>query len=136
MQYEFQCRECSEEWVEEYKLEKCPRGGLRCPVCDSEDTFRCVTTSGAVIFKGAGWSPDGYYKNMAYDAHKAQGKSVTLYDRKEDILRDMRGEAGVQEKRKLLKQNEAAKRHLGPDSALTQEEADKKIKAAVERVKV
>lgn len=95
--------------------------------------FRNVTTAGAVHFKGAGWSPDGYYKNQAYDAHKNSGKSVKLYDRKEDIDRDLRGEAEAAEKGRLLKVDQAAKRHLSPDAALTQEEADVKIKAAGEK---
>jgi hypothetical protein len=45
----------------------------------------------------------------------------------------MRGEAMVHERQRLKKVDAAAKRHLGPDSALTQKEADRKIQAAGEK---
>ena len=107
-----------------------------CPECEGDDVYRCVTDSGAVHFKGGGWSPDGYYRYNTYDVHEKQGKKITLYDRKEDIEREMKGEVAEKEKRKLKRINEAAKRHLGPDAAVTQKEADRKIKEAVDKVKV
>ena len=133
--YRHTCRACESDWDEEYCLELCNRymrhgENMVCPQCTSQDTYRNVTTSGVVDFKGAGWSSDGYYKNGAYDHHVAQGKSVKLYDRKEDIDRDMRGEAEQAEKARLKKVDEAARRHLSPDAGLTQDEADQKIKAA------
>jgi hypothetical protein len=135
--YRHTCRDCELDWDEEYSLEEYDdyqaRGvDLGCPDCKGSNTYRNVTTSGAVIFKqgGVGWADNGYYNYSAYDAHKAQGKSVKLYDRKEDIDRDIRGEAELAEKARLKKVNEAAKRHLSPDAALTQTEADAKIKAA------
>lgn len=129
--YEHTCRTCSIEWEEDYGVNDDPP--TDCPECGSTDVYRNVTTSGAVHFKGAGWSPDGYYKNGAYDKHKAEGKSVKLYDRKEDIDRDMRGEAEQAEKQRLLKVDRAARKHMSPDAGLTQAEADVKIKAAGEK---
>lgn len=139
--YEHNCRQCNIEWEEEYSLDvfeayRIAGKNLACPKCKSRNTYRSVTTSGAVHFKGAGWSPDGYYKNQAYDTHKAEGKSVQLYDRKEDIERDLKGEAAVREKGKLKKEDAAARRHLSPDAGLTQDEADKRIQAAVDKVVV
>jgi len=136
--YRHSCRDCDVEWDEQYSVGECSRlmeagENLACPECESTDTYRQVTDSGAVHFKGAGWSPDGYYKNGAYDTHKEQGKSVKLYDRKEDIDRDMRGEAELAERARLKRVDEAARRHIGPDAGLTQSEADTKIKAAGEK---
>jgi putative FmdB family regulatory protein len=129
--YRHTCRACELDWDEEYSIHADVPAD--CPDCGSDDLYRNVTTAGAIHFKGGGWSPDGYYKNHAYDSHVAEGKSVKLYDRKEDIDRDMRGEAMVRERRRLKAVDTAAKRHLGPDSALTQKEADVKIKAAGEK---
>jgi putative FmdB family regulatory protein len=129
--YRHTCRSCETDWDEEYSIHDDPP--RQCPVCEDYDVYRNVTTSGAVHFKGAGWSPDGYYKNGAYDSHVAEGKSVKLYDRKEDIDRDMRGEAEASEKKRLLKVDRAARRHMSPDAGLTQAEADVKIKDAGEK---
>ena len=129
--YEHTCRACKIEWEEDYGITDDPPAD--CPECGSDDIYRNVTTAGAVHFKGSGWSPDGYYKNGAYDIHKAQGKSVQLYDRKEDIDRDMRGEAEAAEKGRLKKVDAAARKTLGPDSGLSQAEADVKIKDAGQR---
>ena len=126
--YEHTCRHCEIEWEEDYGIDE-PVPTF-CPECHSEDIYRNVTTSGAVHFKGGGWSPDGYYTNGAYDKHVAEGKSVKLYDRKEDIDRDMRGEAEAAEKQSLKKVDAAARRHMGPDAGISQAEADVKIKAA------
>ena len=103
--------------------------------CESEDTYRCVTDSGAIHFKGAGWSPDGYYKNQAYDQLQREGKKVTLYDRREDLQRVMKGEKAEAMKKRLKREDELAKRYMGPDAAMSQEKADKRIKAAVDKVK-
>ena len=128
--YRHTCRACEIDWDEEYSVHDDPP--TTCPVCGSEDMYRNVTTSGCVVFKGGGvgWADTGYYNYNAYDKHKAEGKSVKLYDRKEDIDRDMRGEAEQAEKARLKKVDAAARRHLSPDAGLTQVEADKKIKAA------
>jgi putative FmdB family regulatory protein len=126
--YRHTCRACEIDWDEIYSIHDEPP--TECPECGSDDVYRNVTTSGAVHFKGSGWSPDGYYNYNAYDKHKAEGKSVKLYDRKEDLDRDMRGEAEHHEKQRLLKVDRAARRHMSPDAGLTQAEADKKIKAA------
>lgn len=135
--YRHTCRTCKLEWDEEYSLEtydwyKENNLNVSCPECEGADTYRQVTTSGCVVFKGGGvgWADTGYYNYEAYDKHKAEGKSVKLYERKEDIDRDMRGEAELAEKARLKKVDAAARRHMSPDAGLTQVEADKKIKAA------
>jgi predicted nucleic acid-binding Zn ribbon protein len=135
--YRHTCRDCELDWDEDYSLAEFDdykaRGvSLSCPDCKSVDTYRNVTTSKCVIFKGGGvgWCDDGYYNYGAYDKHKAEGKSVKLYDRKEDIDREMRGEAELAEKNRLKKVDAAARRHMSPDAGLTQAEADVKIKAA------
>ena len=135
--YQHTCRTCELDWEEEYTVETCSAlmdsgRNLSCPKCAGEDTYRNVTTSGAVIFApgGVGWADNGYYQFGAYDAHKAQGKSVKRYDRKEDLDRDIRGEAEQAELSRLKKVDEAARRNLSPDAGLTQPEAEKKIKAA------
>ena len=123
--YEHECRACGLNWLEEYGIHDDPPD--TCPECESADVYRCVTTSGAVHFKGAGWSPEGYSKTKPLEKYKGRLK---LYDRKEDLKREMRGEAEAVELAKLKRQNEAAKRHLGPDAAVTQAEADRKIRKA------
>ena len=100
IQYEFKCRDCGYEWLEEYTAEDCPRGGLQCFDCGGKDTYRCVTTAAAVHFKGPGWSPDGYNKQKPLEKW---GKRLTLYDRKEDRDRVLRGEAEQNELQKLNK---------------------------------
>jgi hypothetical protein len=99
-----------------------------CPECESTDVYRHVTTSGAVIFKGGGWSPQGYSKETAYE--KYGKKQIKLYDRKEDLDRDMRGEAEQNELKKLKHEDRAAKKVLGPDAGVTQHEAERRIKKA------
>lgn len=126
MQYEHHCRNCDLDWLEEYSMHDDPP--TTCPVCTSKDIYRCVTTSGAVIFKGGGWSPQGYYNYNNYDTLKETGHKVELYDRKEDLERVQKGERREAELRKLKRQNEIAKRTLGPDAAITQKEADKVLK--------
>lgn len=138
--YAHQCRTCDFEWQETYSLKtydwfKENNRNLSCPDCEGDDTYRCVTDSGVVVFKGAGWSPDGYYKNHAYDQHVKEGKSVTIYDRREDLQRVMKGEKAEAMKARLKKEDRLAKRHIGPDAAMTQAQADKRIKAAVDKVK-
>jgi len=128
MRYEHHCRTCHLDWEEEYKLSESSQRA--CPECRSDDTYRAVTSSGAIVFKGAGWSSDGYYKNAALDSHKGRLK---LYDRKEDYLREAKGEAKEVARRKLMKQNEVIKRTLGYDSQIKEHEADKKIKKATDK---
>lgn len=136
--YRHTCRDCEVEWDEDYSVAECSRlmdagENLACPDCESTDTYRQVTDAGAVHFKGAGWSPDGYSKTRAYEQHVSEGKSVKLYDRKEDIDRDIRGEAELVEKAKLKRVDALARKHMSPDAGLTQAEADVRIKAAGEK---
>ena len=135
--YQHTCRDCEQDWEEEYSLVvfdwfKANGKNVDCPLCDGVNTFRHVTTSGAVIFTpgGVGWADNGYYQFGAYDAHKAQGKSVKRYDRKADLDRDIRGEAEQAELGRLKKVDAAARRNLSPDAGLTQPEAEASIKAA------
>lgn len=133
--YEHHCRACEKDWREYHTLEDFEAARtIGCPKCESNDTYICVTTSGAVHFKGGGWSPQGYSKDTAYEQWGSD--NVTVYDRKEDCERVMKGEAKEAEHRKLKRLDKAAKRHLGPDAALTQEQADKAITRAGEDVKV
>ena len=139
--YEHECRSCEQPWLEDYDLVTFDRlkkldVTLPCVHCGSNDTYRCVTDSGAVHFKGSGWSPDGYSKDQAYEQLKKEGKDVTIYERKEDIERVMKGEKAEATKARLKREDELAKKYLGADSALTQEKADKRIQAAVDKVTV
>lgn len=128
MRYEHHCRTCDLDWEEDYKLtDPVPE---TCPECASTDIYRAVTSSGAIVFKGAGWSDDGYYKNQALDSH---GKRLKLYDRREDFVRESKGEAREITRRKLMKQNESIKRTLGYDAQITEKEADRKIRKAEEK---
>jgi putative FmdB family regulatory protein len=133
--YEHACRDCSTEWEVEYSIHD-ERPTLPCPKCGSSDTYRCVTTSRAVHFKGAGWSGDGYYKYNAYDQHKSEGKAVKLYDNREDIAREIKGEKAAAVKKRLKKEDELAKKYMGPDAALTEAKANARIKKAVDAVNV
>lgn len=129
MYYEHVCRTCGHEWLEEHKLEEVEEArGLPCPECKSPDCYIAVTTSGAVFFKGPGWSPTGYNKHTYLDDYDK--KTTKVYDRKEDLQRDLQGEAEQAELKKLKRLNEVSKKTLGPDAAVTQNEADKKIKEA------
>lgn len=130
MIYEHCCRDCGLEWEEEYKLTD-PVSDT-CPECGSQDMYRCVTTSGSIHFKGAGWASDGYYKNAPLDSHKGRLK---LYDRKEDYQREAVGEAKEKEKRKLIRQNEVIKRTLGHGAVIKEAEAEKKIKKAADKAR-
>lgn len=85
-------------------------------------------------FKGGGWSPQGYYKFEAYDQLQAEGKKVERFDNREDMQRVMRGEKAEATKRRLKREDELAKKHFGPDAAMTQEKADKRIQKAVDKV--
>jgi putative FmdB family regulatory protein len=124
--YEHSCRECDLTWAEDYSIHDDPPD--TCPECESNDVYRHVTSSGAVIFKGGGWSPQGYSKHTAWEKY-GRGQ-VKLYDRKEDCDREMRGEAELAETRKLKHEDAAAKRILGPDAGVKQHEAEKRIKKA------
>jgi predicted nucleic acid-binding Zn ribbon protein len=140
--YEHACRSCDKEWLEEYTLEqydwlKKNSINLSCPACESEDTFRCINHV-PVHFKGGGvgWADNGYYQYHAYDSHVAQGKKVEIYERKEDIERVMKGERREAMKARLKREDELAKRHFGPDAAMTDAQAKKRIDAAAEKVNV
>ena len=139
--YEHECRACNKDWLEDYSLAtfdwlKKLDVTLTCVHCGSNDTYRCVTDSGAVHFKGAGWSPDGYSKDQAYQQLQKEGKDVTIYERKEDLERVMKGEKAVATKARLKREDELAKKYIGADAAMTQAKADKRIKDAVDKVKV
>lgn len=130
MRYEHSCRECDLHWAEDYSIHDEPP--TECPECESTDVYRHVTSSGVVVFKGGGWSPQGYSKETAYEKHKADGHNIKLYDRKEDIDRDLKGEAGERELKRLKHEDRAAKRVFGSDAGVTQKEADRKIAKAKE----
>jgi hypothetical protein len=137
--YEHHCRDCDLDWLEEHKVSDVDafRNTGRypsCPECESEDTYIAVTDSGIVVFKGGGWSPEGYGKHGYLDKYKDQG--VKVYDRKEDHDREAKGEAEQAELKKLKHLDRVAKRTMGPDAGVTQSEADAAIKKAGEdRVK-
>lgn len=131
--YEHHCRACDTDWLEEYSLEvyefyKSEDRDLACVACKSEDTYRCVTTSGSIQFKGPGWSPDGYSKDRSLEKYKDQG--IEIYDRREDHDRVVKGRAEAAELRRLKHLDAAAKKTLGADAGVTQSEADAKVKAA------
>jgi putative FmdB family regulatory protein len=126
--YVHECRDCQHVWELSYGLnDEIPSN---CPKCLSGSIFRQVTTSGSIQFKGHGWSPTGYSKFSAYEQLKAKGQTVTRYETKEEHDRERKGEAEADEMKKLKRLDEVSKRTLGPDAALTQAEADKKIKKA------
>jgi len=130
IEYVHECRDCSHVWELSYGLmDDIPAS---CPKCASTTIFRHVTTSGAVHFKGHGWSPTGYSKFSAYEKLKKQGQQVTRYDTKEDHDREAKGEAEAAELKRLKKLDAAAKRTLGRDAGLSQAEADRKVKKAGE----
>lgn len=133
--YAHTCRTCELDWQEEYSLEtfdwfKEKGLNVSCPECESDDTYRHVTTSGVVQFKGGGWSPEGYNKHGYLDKYKDTG--VKVYDRKEDHDREVQGEAEVAELAKLKHEDRVAKRVFGPDAGVTQAEADTRMKKAGE----
>jgi hypothetical protein len=139
MRYEHKCRSCDFEWLEEYSLEvydamKAGNLTLSCPKCEGYDTYRCVGRV-PVHFLGGGWSPQGYYNYEAYDQLKREGKKVTLYDRKEDLERELKGEKKEAVTKRLKRENELAKSIIGPDAAITEREADRRIKKEVDKVK-
>ena len=128
--YVHECRDCSHVWELSYGLnDEIP---AYCPSCGGMSVFRQVTTSGAIHFKGHGWSPTGYSKFSAYEKLKKQGQQVTRYDTKEDHDREAKGEAEAAELKRLKKLDAAAKRTLGRDAGLSQAEADRKVKKAGE----
>ena len=128
MLYEHHCRDCELDWEENYGLHD--PVSTTCPECGSINMYRCVTTSGAIHFKGAGWASDGYYKNAPLDSHKGRLK---LYDRKEDYLREAKGEAREITRRKLMRQNEVIKKTLGHGAVIKETEAENKMKKAEEK---
>lgn len=129
--YEHRCRECSLEWLEEYSLEDFEKNAeLTCPECESEDTFRCVTTSACIHFKGSGWSPDGYSKENPLGTW---GNQLKVYDRKEDHDREAAGQERVRVKKRMKKQNEAIKKTMGVDATIGEAEAERKMSAAVDK---
>ena len=126
--YVHECRDCGHVWELSYGLnDEIP---TTCPSCKQSCVFRQVTTSGAIQFKGPGWSPTGYSKFSAYEKLKKQGQKVTRYDSKEEHDRITKGEAELIEKAKLKKLDEVAKRTLGQDAGLKQHEAEAKITKA------
>ena len=128
--YEHVCNDCGFEWLMEHALEELEENRhLPCPDCDGEDTFIAVTTSAAIHFKGPGWSPQGYSKTVPLE-NLAKQIPVTTFNSKEDHDRVMKAEAREAELKRLKKENEAAKKALGPDAAVTQKEADRRISKA------
>jgi putative FmdB family regulatory protein len=124
--YEHHCRACDLDWLEEYSVNDDPP--TDCVECGSTDMYRCVTTSGAIQFKGPGWSPDGYSKDRALEKYKNQG--IKIYDRREDHDREVKGQAEAAELRRLKRLDQAAKKAFGPDAGVSQNEAEAKMKKA------
>lgn len=135
--YQHACRACDLEWLETYPLKDFDDNAeLQCPECTSYDTYRCIGSKGFTLSGGGvGWCAQGYYGNDAYDTYKAQGQSVELYDRKEDIERDLKGERAQNEHRKLKYRHELEKKVYG-QSTITEESARKKIQKEVDKVEV
>jgi len=135
IQYELNCRSCDFAWLEDFSLDEVDNfkknGYPSCPECEGTDTFIALSAV-PVHFKGAGWSPQGYDKYQAMNESYSKSQ-LKIYDRKEDRAREMAGEHAEHEKRKLKHLNEVAKRTLGPDAAIKQHEAEKKIAAAREK---
>ena len=126
--YTHECRDCGHVWELTYRLnDEIPS---YCPACNSMAVFRQVTSSGAVQFKGPGWSPTGYSKFSAYERLKDQGQTVTRYDTKEEHDRVAKGEAEAVQKAKLKRLDEVSKKTLGPDAGVKQHEAEAKITKA------
>jgi hypothetical protein len=109
-----------------------------CPECGVLDGLHRVKAIHQTSFRlvGSGWASDGYYRFGAYDEHKKAGRSVDLYDNKADIERVMKGEAVEKEKKRLKREHEVGKRVFGPDAGVSEKRAKKKIREAVDKVKV
>jgi predicted nucleic acid-binding Zn ribbon protein len=135
--YEHECRACGLSWLESYSLEAFEDNAeLQCPECTSYDTYRCIGSKGfTLVGGGVGWSDQGYYSNTAYDSYKELGQSVKLYDNKDDIERELKGERAANEHRKLKYRHELEKKVYGR-STVTEESAKVKIQAEVSKVKV
>ena len=127
IEYEHSCRDCELTWVETYNLSDLPPDS--CPLCHSKNVYRHVGSSGFTL-KGAGWSSDGYYKLGAYDTMVKKGQKVKRYEKKEDMDRELRGEAEEVELKKQKRLHEVSKKTLGHRAGVTEEEAQKKIKKA------
>lgn len=135
--YSHECNECKLEWLEEYSLEvfdelKAKGETLACPDCESTDTYRQINWV-PTHFKGGGWSPQGYYKYEAYDSLQAEGKKVTLYDDKAEMDRVIEGEKRERIIKRMKREDEIAKRHLGPDAAFTEKRADAALKKRMKK---
>ena len=126
--YEHVCRTCGNEWQDTHTLEDYAEHREDPCECGSTDCYIACTTSAAIHFKGAGWSPDGYNKHRSLDKYKKQG--VKVYDKKEDHDREVRGEAEQAELKTLKAKDRAAKKAFGHDAGVTQKEADAAIKKA------
>jgi len=136
--YQHICRKCGNEWLEEYDLKtfdflKAEGINLPCRECGGSRTYRAINRV-PVHFKGGGWSPDGYYQFHAYDQLQAEGKKVERFEDRTDLQRVMKGERREGMLKRLKREDELAKRHFGPDAAMTQEKAEARIKKAVDKV--
>jgi putative FmdB family regulatory protein len=127
--YTHECRSCYHIWELYYSIKTDPPSF--CPNCNSQDVFRQVGSSGFIL-TGSGWAQDGYYHLGAYDRIKGLGQEVTRYDSKEDLDREMKGEAEGVEKAKLKRLNAVSKKTMGDRFKVTEAEAEKKIKKAGE----
>lgn len=108
--YEYACRRCLQSWLERHRLDD--KGPKDCPVCLSEDIYRCVGSS-TFFLKGGGvgWSDLGYYKFNAYDKLKSQGNKVEFFDTEDDCEREVQGEKALREKKKLKRRDELERKH-------------------------
>jgi len=135
--YNHVCRECGEDWLEEYSLEtydylKKHGVDIDCPTCESDNTYRAVGHI-PVHFKGGGWSPQGYYKFEAYDQLQAEGKKVTRYEDKAEMDRVIEGEKKEKILKRMKREDELAKKYLGPDAAFTEKRAEKALQKRMKR---
>ena len=135
--YNHVCRECGEDWLVEYSLEifdemKAENEVLLCPACGGLETYRAVGHI-PVHFKGGGWSPQGYYKFEAYDQLQAEGKKVTRYEDKAEMDRVIEGEKKEKILKRMKREDELAKKYLGPDAAFTEKRAEKALQKRMKR---
>lgn len=108
--YEYACRQCQQAWLETHHLDD--EGPSDCPVCKSEDIYRCVGSSTFLLKAGGvGWSDLGYYKFHAYDSLKAQGNKVELFDQEDECNRVIEGEKALREKKKLKRRDELERKY-------------------------
>ena len=58
-QYEYWCRDCNYQWIEQKKLEQCYEVS-RCIKCQSNNTQKIISLTAQPQFKGSGWYETDY----------------------------------------------------------------------------